>query len=319
MILPPQDERNVLSFLVLPNLGYGPRLALGFGLILLGLVLQGLSGGFVPGAPFLALGVLLLLVRGYHNRVEFGSLDPDQHWERVPMERLDELLEMDKKMLAWDRSFLDISNPLGGTFFFLLAGGLVLGAVLSEGLLRTLFLDGLILFLPQWLTGQRRLLRVPKLLIQVQSLKKVLDLNREALKKHRVHLHMLLRGSRTAIPQDLKIKVDLEGQSKDFLGLYGQVVLNAVQGRFFPYFYVVLVAKKGFGLREGLEESKAVPGITTEFKEQGDVEVLVLRQHTTKTSGYHTKPSAASRIFSLGLALAEKLAPPRVPGLPSTA
>jgi hypothetical protein len=307
MILPKQEERNVLSFLVLPNLEYGLRLFLALALLLLGFLLQAVLRDFFWGAPFLLLGTLLLLVRGYHNRVEFGSFDPDAHWETVPLERMEELQEMDKKMLAWDRSFLDISNPWGLVIFLLMSGGLILGAVFNRGLPQVLFLDGLLLFLPHWVTGQRRLLRVPKLLIQVDSLKQVLVSLESRLSQHRVGLHMLLRGAETAIPEDIKLKIDLKGHAQDFLGLYAQTVLNAVQGRFFPYFYVVLVAKKGFGLGKSFEEFHEPPGITAEFKEQGEVEVLVIRQHTTKTSGYHTKPSSARKILSLGLDLAEKV------------
>ena len=307
MILPEQKDRSVLGFLLVPNLGYELRLVLAFALLLLGFVLQGVTQNFFVGAPFLLGGTLLLLVRGYHNRVEFGALDPEAHWEPVPLERLDELLEMDKKMVAWDRSWLDFSNPRGFFAFLLLVALFVLGAILNQGLLQILFFDAFLLLLPHWVTGQRRLFRVPKLLIQVKALKKVLEGMQERLAKHRVALHMLLRGGETTIPKDLKIKVEVEGHPEGFLGLYGQVVLNAVQGRFFPYFYVVLVAKKGFGLSKAFKELGNDPRITKEFKEQGEVEVLVLRQQTTKTSGYHTKPSVALKIFFLGLDLAEKV------------
>ncbi len=307
MILPEKQNRSVLGFLILPNLAYEWRLVWAFAFLLLGFFLQGVTRNFFVGAPLLLGGTLLLLVGGYHNRVEFGSLDPEAHWEPVPLERLDELLAMDKKMVVWDRSWLDFSNPRGFFAFLVLVGFLVLGVIFNRGLVQILFLDGFLLLIPHWVTGQRRLLRVPKLLIQVKALKQVLDGMAGRLSKDQVTLHMLLRGGEAVIPENLKIKVDVEGHSKDFLGLYGQVVLNAVQGRFFPYFYVVLVAKKGFGLSKVFDELPEPSGITKEFKVQDDVEVLVIRQHTTKTSGYHTKLSASLRIFGLGLDLAEKV------------
>ena len=45
-----------------------------------------------------------------------------------------------------------------------------------------------------------------------------------------------------------------------------------------------------------------------EFKEEGDVEVFVIRQHTTRTSGYHTKYKDVRRIFLEGLEVAEQAA-----------
>ena len=116
---------------------------------------------------------------------------------------------------------------------------------------------------------------------------------------------MLLRGG--TIPDDLKFRVDIKDRDKDFLGLYGQVVLNEVQGKSYPYFYVVLVARRGYGL-EATGKGVFRPGVTTEFKVQDQVEVFVIRQKTTKTSGYHTKPGDALLILGDGLGLAERLA-----------
>jgi hypothetical protein len=50
------------------------------------------------------------------------------------------------------------------------------------------------------------------------------------------------------------------------------------------------------------------PGMVREFKRQGNVDVLVIRQETTKRSGYHTDEAVALRIFEVGLHLAEKVA-----------
>jgi hypothetical protein len=81
-----------------------------------------------------------------------------------------------------------------------------------------------------------------------------------------------------------------------------------VQGTSYPYFYVVLVARKGFGLRDAYSAHNAGHRVTKEFKYEGEVEVMVLRQETTKTSGYHTKPAVANEIFYEGLELAEQVA-----------
>jgi hypothetical protein len=49
-------------------------------------------------------------------------------------------------------------------------------------------------------------------------------------------------------------------------------------------------------------------GITKEFKVEDKVEVMVIRQFTTKKSGYHTKQPVANSIFLSGLSLAEQVA-----------
>ena len=86
------------------------------------------------------------------------------------------------------------------------------------------------------------------------------------------------------------------------------VVINEVQGTSYPYFYVVLVARKGYGLRDAYRGHKPGDDVTKEFKYEGGVEVMVLRQHTTERSGYHTKPAVANSVFYEGLDLAEEVA-----------
>jgi hypothetical protein len=181
-------------------------------------------------------------------------------------------------------------------------------AVFFPGPVRILVFDAALLLLPHWVTGVRSVLRLPGLLVKVETLRRLLDDARETLGPHRVQLMMLLRGEETRIPGDLKLRIDPAGKPADLLGLYGQVVLNEVQGRSYPYFYVVLVARRGFGLGETYRELTVPGGITAEFNLQDEVEVLVLRQTTTKTSGYHTEPWAAVGILHEGVRLAERVA-----------
>jgi len=119
---------------------------------------------------------------------------------------------------------------------------------------------------------------------------------------------MLLTSSETQLPTDLKFKIDIHGHHPDFLGLYGQVVINVVQGASYPYFYVVLVSKRDFDLRQAYRSYNPPRGIYKEFKIQDEVQVMVIRQLTTKNSGYHTKLPAALRILGEGLVVAEKAA-----------
>ena len=86
------------------------------------------------------------------------------------------------------------------------------------------------------------------------------------------------------------------------------VVLNSVQGKHYPYFYVVLVSKKNLDLQKVCDAYSPPAEIVKEFKNQDEVKVMVIRQHTTKKSGYHTKFPVAARILDQGLTVAEKVA-----------
>jgi hypothetical protein len=69
----------------------------------------------------------------------------------------------------------------------------------------------------------------------------------------------------------------------------------------------VAVAKPEMGL---LEKPVPIPPrkIVIEPKHQGEMDVLVIRQETTKNSGYHTKDKAASYIFAYALEVARAAA-----------
>jgi hypothetical protein len=294
------------------SLNYGVRLALSFGLIVIGLAVQYVTENFLAGVAPLVAGNLLLLVTGYDNRVDFGSFEHDTSWEGVELDRLENLQDLDKKIRKWDSSALDVTSPLGAFFGIALAAGLGIAAWASDGFLQVFLLDALVLLIPHWVTGVRSILRKPKLMVRVDMIRSVLGAAEAELEPHQVDLMMLLRGGEgpegVKLPEDVKFKVDPADHHEDFLGLYGQVVINDVNGHSYPYFYVVLVGREGYGLEQAEAEYQTPAGLTSEFKRQDNVEVFVLRQTTTRTSGYHTPAPVASGLFLTGLQLAGHLA-----------
>lgn len=302
MILPNKEERGIVVFLLWKGLAYQKRLVLALGVIILGLLLQAITWNLWLGLPFILGGNLLLVVRGYDNRVDFGKFDPTRKWTAVATEKLDELLELDQRIKQWDRSFLDISNPLG-CFGFVLMLMITVPITFAPEPYRMLGIDALILFLPHWVTGIRSTLRRPDMLTKVTTLKAILQRAGTLLEPYEVQLMMELSEGDAKIPSDVKVKLQKPGADPALLGLYGQVVLNKVEGTAHPYFYVVLVAKQGYGLDRVYREFTPPRGFVAEYKTQQDVEVLVIRRRTTKTSGYKTTPAHAATILSAGLQL----------------
>ncbi|WP_419606952.1 hypothetical protein [Thiolapillus sp.] len=294
------NPQDTLVFWLWRNMPYNRRMLISFGLIVLGFLLQWYSGEIFSGVIPLLAGNALLLVRGYDNRVEFKGFDPGQQWQKVERRRLYELEELDRKMKRWDRSFIDITNAWGVVTFVLLVAGLFMMYVFFDTHsayqgLAVIPVDMGILLLPHWFFGTRTLQRKPGLLIKVGVLLRVLDLaKRPGLQRDAM---MLLKGKEKAMPEDVKIRLLPDDAPEDFLGLYGQVVINNVQGKSYPYFYMVLVARPGMGLK-AVSDRLDLPGeIIGEFKRQIDVEILVLRQFTTKTSGYHTDDEMVEQLL----------------------
>jgi len=308
MILPAAEDRAIVVFHVWPSLAHRARLLASFALIAFGLALQLATTRPLPGIVALALGNLLLLVRGYDNRVDIGAYDATTEWERVDSRRLKDLRGLHNRIRQWDVSSLDVSNLLGGLVFIITAALLGVIAWLTSGATRILVIDAMVLLLPHWWTGMRSVLVLPKLMVKVDMIQSLLERFAHDLANDRVHTLMLLKGGETQIPQDVKFKVDLADRHEDLLGVYGQVVINEVQGHSYPYFYVVVVTRKGFGLGQACLGYDPGNGILIEVEVQGQVEVLVIRQTTTKTSGYHTDLAKAMRILQVGLQVARTYA-----------
>ncbi len=300
-------DQGIVVFLFWQSLSYGRRLALAFGLILAGFVIQVVTWSFLAGFLPLLAGSILLLVKGYNNRVDFGRYDATAQWEPSDIAKLDEIQALDKRIRQWDASLLDVSSWPGSLVFIGALASLGIAAILTRGFTRVLVLDAMVLLLPHWITGIRSALVLPRLLVKVRTTQELLrDANvRSGLKDHKVDLMVLLKGKEKRLPDDIKLRVTLKGQPRDFLGLYAQVVVNEVNGTSYPYLYVVLVAKRGYGLRSAFDGYRPAAGLLKEFKEQDEAEVLVIRQKTAGRSGYSTSYQAACRIFLEGLSVAQ--------------
>ena len=313
-------EQGIVVFKIWQSLAYKKRILLSSILIIIGLLLQLFSKMLFPGVVLVFLGNLFLLPSGYDNRIKIGRYNPKAGWENVAKSKLEEFLLLDKKIRKWDRSSMDITNVLGFFTFLILTGVLVILFLISleesNKALEILSINGAVLLIPFWVTGVRSKYRILKVIQKIKLILKLLGKEelQAKLKRHDVDYFFLLGGKKEAkVPVDVKFRVDIENRHKDFLGLYGQIVLNSVQNTTYPYFYMVLVAKLKFGL-DGIYKSYIPgPSIVKQYKIQSDVEVLVIRQKTTRKSGYHTKDKQVYNIFTEGLQLAEKAAVKKAP------
>ncbi len=306
------NDRDTLVFWLLRDMPYSRRMLISFGLIILGFVLQWYSGSIFAGVIPLLAGNALLLVRGYDNRVEFKGYDPGQQWQKVEYSRLSELQILDKKIRRWDRSLIDVTNTRGivtlvalSLLVFLLYQ--MFSVKPQYQMLTIIPFDIALLFLPHWFTGTRQVLRKPGLLLKAQTLDKALRTIRPQEQGDEVEVLMLLKGGEQKMPDDIKIRIAPKSAPKDFLGLYGQVVINNVQGKAYPYFYMVLVARPGLHLKKLASRFQPPKGVVAESKTQEGVEILVIRQYTTKRSGYYTKPEKVLTLLRLGLAQMHEL------------
>lgn len=316
MFLPDPNRRGEIQFLLAKALPYGARLGLIAGLLGAGLLLQ-LFVSLWAGAIFLLLASLLATVRGFSNipKVPRGR----REWRGAEREQLEQVLRIAKKAKQWDQSLLDVTC-LPGVFVLVLIVLVIAGVAFflvqagKEWLARAWILDSAVLLLPHWLTGSRRVLTNDPLTIRVRHLLLVYDAWEKDLRAGERMLPQLevVSGQEGELPLDAKLVLSMDHLGEDFLGLQIQVVLNRVQGADFPYLYCVLVARPALGMLDQLEQLDPCPAhnLLLEAKRDGEVEIVVVRRQTTKTSGYHTRPAMSRRVFSFALGLARELRAP---------
>lgn len=319
MLLPDPQRRGEIHFYFARSLPYATRFQAVLVLLTAGFVTQLVSlkcdsgSGVLVGAAFLLAATLLALVKGYTNKP--AQMSGPREWRGAEAEHLAKIIQINGKSKTWDQSFLDITCGLGCLGFFLavtvVVGGFVfLLGMEQEALALVWLLDGLVLLPLHWVTGVRRVLTNDPLTVKSQMLLEVVNAWQPDARPGEKMLPQMevLNTPDGQVPMDAKMILQMEPLGQAFLGLQVQVCINNVQGADYPYLYCVLVARPGMKLHQQLSPEPP-SGVVAEPQTQEDVEILIVRQYTTKTSGYHTDTSAALRIFMYALELARQLKP----------
>ncbi len=305
-----EAKEPVLQFAAGKSLPYRRRLAWTAGLVAAGFVVQVAFMDVLWGLPFLVAALVLGWVKGFDTRLDRRAYSADATWERVPFERVEEVLRLDREMTRWDASALDITSGAGVILWVLLSGA-ILGAsfwatqAFDEAAGWIVGVDGALLLLVQWFSGMRTVDRRADLVLRASTLADVVARGLERIQEvGEVGAQMQMQGTgKDRVPVDVRMTISNPKAGPHFLGVQGQVVLNRVQGTPYPYFYAVVVSRPGKGLLAAAEQALPAPNVLVEAKRQGDVEIAVVRQETSKTSGYHTDPAAALRVLSTALDL----------------
>ncbi len=313
---PPPEKRDSVHFHFAKNMAYDRRVAVSAAMLILGLLLQVLMLAPWPGIPFLIIAVGLMLVKGYDSRARLKKYQPDTNWTDVDMARIEQIEALRKRNTDWDKDSIDISN-FRGCMMFLLMGILAIALtvvilVATEDVMATLIIpvDAFILFVPFWFTGMRFILTQPNLAVKI----KVLMLMEGYFQKLKAENErfvpslMLTKDEKgAAVPIDARFTIRFGQTPAGLYGLQAQINLNVVQGNSYPYFYCVIAAKPGFGLKPYKDTDPQTKKVIIEYQEDENAEVLVIRQVTTKTSGYHTNDKVCWEIIWIAMQMARRI------------
>ncbi|MFH1046032.1 MAG: hypothetical protein V1727_03620 [Candidatus Omnitrophota bacterium] len=314
-IFPDPQRQSEIQFIYAKKLAYHTRMRLVALLIFGGLIVQFLFH-FWSGLLFLFAGTLLSLVKGYANQPE---VERAEEWNQVTPDEYQKVKQKQKELAQWDLDAFDISNPLGFTFF----AGLAIFCFFAY---RYFFMhnlnryaaywawDALVLFLPHWFSGVKTYLKKDRLIIKINLLEEVMEML--APPSDIQVLPMLatqpVKEKSERAPADARLMVKILNAPEHFLGLQVQIAINSVQGTDYPYLYCVLIAKAGTNFFKKDHPYLLIPphDVILEPKTSGDVDILVVRQQTSTSSGYHTNIRAALHIVDSALIIARKLINP---------
>lgn len=309
-----ESRDPILEFSTAKSMDYRKRMRVVRSLILVGFALQLAFLNVWLGLPFILAALLLSWVKGYDNRVDHRHPDMSGRWENAEVSGIGEILRLDRRMQVWDASLTDLSCGRGAAMFFLTLASLVLIVVLLATrwppLAWIVGVDSLLLVLPQWFSGMRGIQRRGDLVLKATHVSKVLQgLNDTDLRGGELGLRLHMVGpDEERVPDNFKLAVAYPEGPEGFHGVQAQVVINRVQGKGHPYFYACLVARQGLGLLKAGRPASLPEDVICETETKDGVDVVIIRQHTTKTSGYHTKPEASLQILRTALETAGRFA-----------
>jgi hypothetical protein len=306
--MPLIERSGEIDFYLLKSLPYYPRLYLALGLFVLGLTFQVALLSVAPGIYFIWGAILLILAKGYRSTCAPGG---STFWKEVDWRAFEEVKKTNDRNKRWDSIWLDITS-LKGLILLLVVGVHVVPLYFfafmgAENLYLIYVADVFSVLVPVWCTGIRRGLTQDRLIIKVEELLAIKKRYESLLERNGDSFVPMMEttaaeGGDKEVPTDVHLRLRYKDMPKDYYGLQAQVVINEVQGRCHPYFYCVLVAAVGKVDWHEFRKPATDREIILEFKQQRDVEVLVIRQRTTQKSGYDVDRKTASKIFGLAYA-----------------
>ena len=259
---------------------------------------------------------MLNIIKGCDGRVNIRNFGVSKDWTTVDMDRIIQVQKMDKRIKNGKVTFRYTNGK--GILGFMLTGVVIVVLSIFLNLffrnfqiVKIFLIDVAILLLPLWFNGTKDAFRQNELNLKIPIVKKMEEyfqsIKREG-ENYKPAL-MLLKGKwGKSIPVDTRFTVSFDGMPSDFYGIQAQINLNNVGAAAYPYFYCVIPAKVGYGLKDYLNKIPKTKNIIVEFQVDQQAEVIVVRQNPNiGATGYHTKINDCKNIFQVTLEAARMI------------
>lgn len=303
----PKERRT--GFFFFPQMTLGWRVSIISALAVFGIALQ--LKTFLIGFVVLFAALLLTIIRRIDNQPDDVKSLADE-WVSATTEDIKKISERIKEFKRWGRGVLNSKSCLGFLVFLFFIGLLLAvtwWAANNVGgyIARIVIIDGSVILIFVFFFGNPKIYVVPNISLKIPIFQDLIEYMIKLAEDNleiTPMLKMAKKNEESQIPTDIRLMVKFKNAPKDFIAMQIQSGINKVGAASYPYVYVVLIGKKGFGFSQRLE-GKAIRDIVTKMKKkfiveeesENEADVLVIRQITTRTSGYHTNKSVQRAII----------------------
>lgn len=258
------------------------------------------------GLPFIIACIILNWMKGISiKRIKTGKLT----WQEVTPEKIDQVLAHCKKIKKFRSKNIGcvVIIILLFAYMFIFPFSMELNLLLPFPL-TAMIVNVLVLFIGLSLSGRRTAWMPSNLDIKSEIVKRIINspiIKNDTSLQARPYLE-IRKTKEGTLPNDARILIKFKDAPSEFIGLQGQISINRVKSKAYPYFYVVLIAKHEFYLYDKFGKHQ-IDKLVIERKRTKEVDVIVIRQRTTKTSGYHTNTAVQDYILVNSIKLTKGL------------
>jgi len=297
------------AFLILDQISPKLRNILTVLLFFVGYVLQISSRNILIGLPFFIFCLLLNLIRGFSLKpIRATALE----WKEVTPDKIEQVDKHCQRLKLIRGGNVGCVLFIIAIFFLLLFGipliATFVRSIESNFALIALIIDSLIIFGGLALSGRRSVWIPNNLDTKILIIKRILNhpLFAKDLSLKIIPYLEIGETKDGTYPNDTRILIKFKDVPEDFIGLQFQISINTVQSKIYPYCYCVIIARPTFGLFKKFKPVN-LKGITIENERSDEADVIVIRQTTTKNSGYHTDQNVQDYILLSSIAIAKKI------------
>jgi hypothetical protein len=276
-------------------------------LVAVGFLVQLTTNNILAGLPFIIFCAIFNMLRG----ISIKKIVPKKlTWQEVTPVKIEDVITQCNKIKRFRSSSTGCIVIVVLLVFGFSFGAPVLFSLLSSSpvALVATIVNAVILFAVLGLSGRKSAWMPHALDIKAKIVQRMLasPVFKDDPGVTVVPYIEIGEGDAGTFPNDVRFLTKFKDTPDDLIGLQAQISINKVKGRPYPYFYVVIIAKHGFNLFKKFS-SKEPDKLVIEQKRTGEVDVIVIRQRTTKTSGYHTDEHIQDYILRQGIVLTKQI------------